>query len=114
MLHRSSKRFGFILSSALALFGSLAAAQSASPRGSFGFLANALTNDPADSRGLGVVGVLNLDGAGNIAGAYTLCNRPPRTITGSVTGTYTEFQRHRHREPQLRHWSVASVRRCGH
>jgi len=89
MAHKSSTRFGFILSSALALFGSLAAAQSSSPSGSFGFLANALTNDPSDSRGLAVVGVLNLDGAGNIAGAYTLCNRPPRTITGSVTGTYT-------------------------
>ena len=83
MLHKSAKRFAFVLSSALALFGSLAAAQSASPRGSFGFLANALTNDPSDSRGLAVVGVLNLDGAGNIAGTYTLCNRPPRTTTGT-------------------------------
>lgn len=87
VLRKSAKRFWFILASALALFGSLAEAQSASPHGSFGFLANQLTNNSSDSRGLGVVGVLNLDGAGNITGAYTLCNRPPRTNSGRLTGT---------------------------
>src|SRR5579862_4566344 len=94
MLHRLSKRFAFVLSLALALFSSLAAAQSASPSGSFGLLLNGWQNDPNDSGGAAILGVLNLDGAGNLGGTYTFVNakltgQAPQTASGSVTGTYT-------------------------
>ena len=93
MLYQSAKRFAFVLSSALALFSSLAAAQNASPNGSYGFLISASTNAPFDNDGAALLGVMNLDGAGNITLAGTSASArlsgEPRTRALNGTGTYT-------------------------
>jgi len=64
-------------------------AQSKPLSGPFGFLLNASSNDPTDSSGTGVLGVMNFDGAGNVTGTYTLQNggQPAQTAAGTFTGT---------------------------
>ena len=70
----------------LALFCSLAAAQSNTLSGSFGFLLN-------DSGGLAVLGVMNFDGAGNVTGSYTGRSNGghPQSPPGTFTGTYSSM-----------------------
>jgi hypothetical protein len=90
---RSFARFSLL---ALALTATLCpvAAQSPSPTGSFGFLATLSANDPTDASGAAFVGVMNLDGTGNVTGSYTLQNganpgQTQQTATGSFSGTYS-------------------------
>jgi hypothetical protein len=69
-------------------------AQSMPPSGSFGFLINASYSDLAKNNEFVVLGVMNLDGAGNATGSYTveLGSSPTQTsqpITGTFTGTYS-------------------------
>jgi len=79
----------------LTMFSGAAFAQSASPSGSFGFLINAsISNSSPDSTGLAILGVMNFDGAGNVAGTYLYevdANSPtaPKTTRGSLAGTYS-------------------------
>ena len=47
-------------------------AQSMPPSGSFGFLINASFTNPLTNSGFGILGVMNFDGAGNVAGTYTV------------------------------------------
>lgn len=81
---------------ALALTATLCpvAAQSPTPTGSFGFLATLWANDPTDMTGGAIVGVMDLDGAGNVTGTYTLQNgaspgQTQQTATGTFSGTYS-------------------------
>jgi hypothetical protein len=76
----------------------LASAQGVAPTGSFGFLLNAYFTDsaPLDTSGTALMGVMNFDGAGNVAGTYTYQNgaslannQPSQTQTGTFTGTYS-------------------------
>jgi hypothetical protein len=70
----------------LTLLCSLAAAQSSSLSGSFGFLLN-------HSGGLAVLGVMNFDGAGNVTGSYTGRSNGghPQSNPGTFTGTYSSM-----------------------
>jgi hypothetical protein len=76
---------------ALAIACAPAAAQSASPSGTFGVLLNAQILDQFDNNGGAILGLLNFDGAGNSTGTYTLMARDQggQTATGSLTGTYS-------------------------
>jgi hypothetical protein len=72
----------------LTLLCSLAAAQSNSLSGSFGFLLNAYSADA--SGGLALLGVMNFDGSGNVTGSYTArSNGGHPQSTGTFTGTYS-------------------------
>jgi hypothetical protein len=66
------------------------AAQSGPLSGSFGFMANGWMNDPADSTGAAILGVLNLDGSGSASGTYTLqlAGGQAQSVSGAFTGTY--------------------------
>jgi len=72
-----------------------ASAQSTSPSGSFGFLINAaISNSSPNATGLAILGVMNFDGAGNVAGTYLYevdanSAAAPKTTRGSLTGTYS-------------------------
>src|SRR5437762_234761 len=65
-----------------------ASAQGMSPAGSFAFLVN---KTASDNKGLGILGVMSLDGAGNLTGSYTAeaGGNPAQTLTGALTGTYS-------------------------
>lgn len=75
------------------------AAQSTLPNGSYGFLINSSFSSTAFSpssfpAGLAILGVMNLDGAGNVTGPYTYevdtnNAKVPHTTTGAFTGTYS-------------------------
>lgn len=80
--------------SALLLTISAASAQTASLRGPFGFLLNVLFDDPSNANGTAVLGVMNLDGAGNVTGSAVIKNgatnsQAAQTLTGTLTGTYS-------------------------
>ncbi len=69
-------------------------AQSIAPSGSFGYLINASYSDLANNNGFVVMGVMNLDGAGNATGSYTVelgssTRNTSQPITGTFTGTYS-------------------------
>jgi hypothetical protein len=71
-----------------------AAGQSMPPSGSFGFLLNASFTNPFTNSGVGILGVMNFDGAGNVTGTYTFAMggnnmQATQTITGNLTGTYS-------------------------
>jgi len=71
------------------------AAQSTSPSGSFGFLIGSTFNNPAlFPTGIVFLGIMNFDGAGNVAGTYlyevdTDQQKVPHTTNGAFTGAYT-------------------------
>lgn len=81
---RSFPRLVSALVLTLTLLCSLAAAQSNSSSGSFGFLLNA-------SGGLAILGVMNFDGAGNVTGSATARSNGghPQSPPGTFTGTYS-------------------------
>jgi len=71
-----------------------AEAQRVSPLGPYSFVLNASYSNPSNQGGLGLLGVMNFDGIGNVSGPYTLelgsgGQLPVTTITGNLTGTYT-------------------------
>ena len=74
----------------LTLFCGAAAAQSTSLSGSFGFLLNYYPVDPSVGT-LAIMGVMNLDGAGNLTGTYTGRSNGghPQSAPGTFTGTYS-------------------------
>ncbi|HYL34557.1 MAG TPA: hypothetical protein VEV17_01445 [Bryobacteraceae bacterium] len=68
---------------------SSASAQVTSPNGSYGVLVNQW-KDPNSNSVEAVLAVLNFDGAGNIAGTYTLTRSINFVLaTGTLTGTYS-------------------------
>jgi hypothetical protein len=76
------------------LLCAFADAQSASPSGTFGSLANASQIDSNGSNGGAFLGVLTFDGAGNVTGTTTLKprntdNQNAQAISSSLTGTYS-------------------------
>ena len=79
----------------LTMFSGTASAQSTSPSGSFGFLINAsISNSSPNATGLAILGVMNFDGAGNVAGTYLYevdanSLTAPKTTRGSFSGTYS-------------------------
>src|SRR5215469_12509322 len=79
----------------LALLLHTASAQSITLNGSYGFLINAIVNQGSLDGGSAVLGVMNFDGAGNVAGTYTLQIGDSSTqpvglnLAGALTGTYT-------------------------
>ena len=78
----------------LTLTLTVVSAQSMPPSGSFGLLINASYSDLSNNNGFTVLGVINFDGAGNVAGTYTVELGSSRTqtsqpITGTFTGTYS-------------------------
>ena len=69
-------------------------AQSTSLSGSFGFLINESYSDPSNQNGFAILGVINFDGAGKVAGSYTAeagssPQQSSQPITGTLTGTYS-------------------------
>lgn len=64
-------------------------AQSASASGSCGFLLNSSVIDHGDGNGGTGVGVMILDGAGNVTGKHTFQGRlgPEDRASGALTGT---------------------------
>jgi len=79
----------------LALMLRTASAQSTTLNGSYGFLINAIVSQGSMDGGSAVLGVLNFDGAGNMAGTYTFevgdsADQPAGlNLSGALTGTYT-------------------------
>jgi hypothetical protein len=79
----------------LTTFSGVSAAQSTPPSGPFGFMINAaISNLSTNSTGLAILGVMNFDGSGKVAGTYlyevdanTLT--APKTTRGSLSGTYS-------------------------
>ena len=67
---------------------SLASAQVTSPNGSYGILANLWQNSTANAS-TGFLAILHFDGAGNMAGTYTVVDEKYRVGTGTLTGTYS-------------------------
>ncbi|HYL34559.1 MAG TPA: hypothetical protein VEV17_01455 [Bryobacteraceae bacterium] len=67
---------------------SSASAQVTSPVGSYGVLLTQWQNSSANAT-LGLLGVLNFDGAGNITGSYTVVNQAYTLSSGTLTGTYS-------------------------
>jgi hypothetical protein len=65
----------------------------APPSGSFGFRLNNPLDPQSTDGGTAILGVMNFDGAGNVAGSFTSVGDgidPTRTLisTGSLSGTY--------------------------
>ena len=72
---------------------SLARAQTA-PEGTYGFEANAATNNPLGQGGGAVLGLINFDASGGVSGSYVLqqganSNRLQQTVNGALTGAYS-------------------------
>lgn len=69
--------------------GRIQSALGTTPAGSYGFLLNVWPD--ANNQPLGVFGVVNLDGAKNVTGSYTLVGAAvgPAPVSGSFTGTYS-------------------------
>ena len=62
--------------------------------GSFGYLISSASSIQSQAGGVGLMGIINLDGAGNVSGTYifqTDANDPKgaRTLTGTLSGTYS-------------------------
>jgi hypothetical protein len=74
----------------LTLISSLSA-QSKMPSGTYGALFTVQFMDQDDNNGGAILALLNLDGAGNITGTYTIQVRDHggTTATGNLTGTYS-------------------------
>jgi hypothetical protein len=71
-----------------------AAAPVTTPSGPYGFLISSSYADPTNQPGLGLLGLMNFDGAGNANGSYTLQtgalgDTAPTTQSGTFTGTYS-------------------------
>ena len=67
--------------------GRILSAQGTMPAGSYGYL---ITGWPdAGNKPFTIFGVINLDGAGNLNGSYTLVNGRPTAFPGALSGTYS-------------------------
>jgi hypothetical protein len=69
-----------------------ASAQSVPPSGSFGFLIDASYNDPSQTNGSAILGLMNFDGAGNVTGSYTSepDTQADHTNAGGFSGSYSD------------------------
>ena len=85
-------------SGTLSLFGLVleldTASSGAALSGSFGYLLSASSANPSQTTGVALLGVLNLDGAGNLTGTYTFQTgatdpKGARTLSGTLTGSYS-------------------------
>jgi hypothetical protein len=86
-------RIASILLLALAMAGA-GAAQVAPPVGPYGFVLNATFADSSTQGGAAILGLMNIDSAGNVSGPYQLelgsgGANAPQSISGSFTGTYS-------------------------
>jgi len=74
-----------------ALGASTFTASAPPPSGAFGFLVSASYNDPSQSNGRAILGLMNFDGAGKVTGSYTSepDTQPDHTNAGTFTGTYS-------------------------
>jgi hypothetical protein len=78
----------------LTLMRSSAYAQSTSPSGPFGFLLNiSMTREVTDT-GTAIIGIMNFDGAGNVAGPLIFerggtSTKPVQSVPATLTGTYS-------------------------
>jgi hypothetical protein len=67
--------------------GRIQSSQGTMPAGSYGYL---LTGWPdARNKPFTLFGIINLDGAGNVNGSYTLVNGRPTAFPGTLSGTYS-------------------------
>ena len=67
--------------------GRIQSAPGTVPAGAYGYL---ITGWPDAGNKPGIIfGVINLDGAGNFGGSYTLVNGRPAAFPGTLSGTYS-------------------------
>ena len=67
--------------------GRIQSAPGTVPAGSYGYL---ITGWPdAGNKPFTIFGVINLDGAGNLNGSYTLVNGRPAAFPGTLSGAYS-------------------------
>jgi len=67
--------------------GRILSAQATVPTGSYGYL---ITGWPdAGNKPITFVGIINLDGAGNVNGSYTFVNGRPTAVPGTFSGNYS-------------------------
>jgi hypothetical protein len=90
---QSLSHLAFILVLVLAFAGPIAA-QVAPPVGPYGVVLNTTFSDPSTQGGVGFLGIMNFDGAGNVSGPYTfeigsVGGHQGGTATGTLTGTYS-------------------------